>query len=64
MTVGNGQNMKCKLKGLVNMNTKCGETVNITEVLYILQVANKLLSVSRLISKGDTMGDIQGKLTI
>ena len=38
--------------------------VNLTEVLYVPQSVKNLLSVSRLVSKGVTMGDTQDKMTI
>ena len=37
VTVGNVQNMKCKLKGSVNMKFQDGKTVNITKFLYVPQ---------------------------
>ena len=37
VTVVNGQNMKCGLKGSVNMKLKGGETFNLTKVLYVPQ---------------------------
>ena len=64
MTVGNGQKIKCKLKGLVNMNMKGEETVKLTKVLYAPQTVNNILSLSRLVSKGSLMGDTQGKMII
>ena len=36
-TVGNGQKIKCELKGSVNMKFQYGQTVNLTEVLYVPQ---------------------------
>ena len=51
VTVGNGQKMKCELKGSVHVKLKGGETVNLTEVLYIPQSVKNLWSVSRLASK-------------
>ena len=61
MTVGNGQNMKCELKGSVNMKMQGGETVKLIEVMYVPHAVNKLLHVPRLISKGAMMGDTQEK---
>ena len=54
VTVVNIQKMKCELKVTVNMNLQGGETFKLTEVLYILQSAKNILSVSRLISKVKT----------
>ena len=56
VTVGNGQNMKCEIRGLVNMKTQGRETINLAKVLYVPQSFNNLLSLSMNISKGDTMG--------
>ena len=54
VTAGNGQNMKCDLKGSVNMKMQGGEMVNLIEFLYIPQAVKNLLIVSRIVSKGDT----------
>ena len=56
VTVGNGQKMKFELKGSVTMKLQYGQTVKLAEVLYAPQALEKLLSVSRLIQKGATMG--------
>ena len=56
--------MKCEIKGSVNMKFKGVHIVNLMEVLYIPQAVKKLLRVSRLMSKGTTMGDTQYKMTI
>ena len=64
VTVGNGQKMKCELKGSVKMKTQDGQTVKLTGVLYVPQAVKNLLSVSRLISKGATMGTTQDKTII
>ena len=37
--------------------------VNLTEVIYVSQADKNILIVSRIISKGDTMGDTEDKLT-
>ena len=37
VTVGNGQNMKCELKGSVNINIQEGGTVKLTKILYVPQ---------------------------
>ena len=62
--VGNGQNMKCELKGSVNMKLQNGKTVKLNEVLYIPQDVKNLLSISILVSKGATMGSTQDKIII
>ena len=56
--------MKCDLKGSVNMNMQDGKMVKLTEVMYMPQSVEKLLSVSRLVSKGATMGANQDKIII
>ena len=56
--------MKCELKGSVNMKFHYGKTVKLTKVMYVTQAEKNLLSVSRLIPKGTTMGDNQDKITI
>ena len=56
--------MKCDIKGSVNMNIQDGQTVKLNEVLYVPQSVKNLLSVSRLVSKGATMGSTQDKITI
>ena len=48
--------MKCELKGTVNMNLQGGETVKLTEVLYVPQAVKNILSISEHIPKGPTMG--------
>ena len=62
VTVGNIHNMKCELKGSVNMKIKYGQTVKLTEVLYVPQAVKNLLSVPMLFSKGATVGDTQEKI--
>ena len=64
VTVGNGQNMKCDLKGSVSMKVQEGETSKLTKVLYVPQAVKNILSVSRLVLKGATMGDNQDKIII
>ena len=49
VTVGNGQKMKCELKGFVNMKLQDVQTVKLTEVLYVSQAIKNRLSVSSLI---------------
>ena len=56
--------MKCELKVSINMKLQYGKNLKLTEVRYIPQLGKNLLSVSRLVSKGATMGDIQDKTTI
>ena len=41
--MGNGQNMKCGLKGSVNKKLKVGETVNLTRFLYIPQAVKNIM---------------------
>ena len=62
--VGNGQKMNCELKVSVNMRLQNGQTVKLTEVLYVPQSVKILFNVSRLVSKGATMGDTQYKMII
>ena len=59
VAVGNGQKMKCELKGLLNMKIQGGEMVMLTKVLYVPQAVQNLLSVPRIVSKGSTIGDNQ-----
>ena len=54
--------MKYGLKGTVNMKLQEGEMVELTEVLYVYQSVKNLLSVSRLVSKGSTMGATEEKI--
>ena len=63
VTVGNGQKMKCELKGTVNMNLQKEEMIKLTAVIYVPQEVKNILSVSRLISKGFRMGDTKDKIT-
>ena len=56
--------MKCGLKGSVNMKFQDGKTVNITKALYVPQALKNILSVSRLMPKGATMGATQDKITM
>ena len=44
------------------MKLQYGQTVKITEVLYMPQDVKNLLSVSRLVSKGATVGDTRYKI--
>ena len=64
ITVGNDQNMKCKLKGSVNVKLKDVKTVKLTEFLYIPQAVKNRLSVSRIVSKGAMVGATQDKMII
>ena len=61
--MGNGQKKKCKLKGSLNIKLKDGQMVKLAEVLYVSQAVKKLLSVSKIVSKGATMGATQEKMT-
>ena len=56
--------MKYDLKVSVKMNLQDGQTVKLIEVLYVPQTVKNLLSLSRLISKGATMGSTQDKIII
>ena len=51
VTVGNGQNMKCEIKGIENMKLKVRGKFKLNDILYLPQVVKNILSVSRLISK-------------
>ena len=53
--------MKYKINGSINMNFQYGQTVKLTEVLYVPQAAENVLSASRLVSKDATMGATQEK---
>ena len=64
VTVGNGQKIKCAVKGIVNMKPQGEETFKLTKVIYVPQAVNNFLIVSRLVSKGSTIGDTQDKITI
>ena len=64
VTVGNGQKMKCELKGSVNMKLQDGQTVKLNKVLYVPQAVKTLLSVSKLVSKDAKMGTTQGKIIV
>ena len=57
VTVGNGQKMKCEIKGSVNMKIQGRETLKLNESMYVPQAVENFVSVSRLILKGATMGD-------
>ena len=61
--VGNCQNMKCELKGTVNMKLQGGEKSNLENVIYVPQPVKEILSVSRLVAKGDTMGATKDRTT-
>ena len=56
--------MKSELKSSVNMNLKDGQTANLTKVLYVPKAVKNILSISRLISKGITMGATQDRMII
>ena len=56
--------MKSELKSSVNMNLKDGQTANLTKVLYVPKAVKNILSISRLISKGITMGATQDRIII
>ena len=64
VTVGNGQKMKCDKETTLNMNLQGRATVKLTEVLYVPQAVNNILSVSMIILKRATMGATKDKMTI
>ena len=64
VTLVNGQKMQCELKGSVKMKLHDGQTVKLTEVLYVSQAVKNILSVSRLVLNGDTMRGTQRKMII
>ena len=64
LSVGNGQKMNFKLRSSVNMKLQDGQTVKLTKDLYVPQAVKNILSVSRLVSKGETMGGTQDKMII
>ena len=64
MTVVNGKKMKVELKSSVNMKLKGEETFSMTKVLYVPQTVKNIFRVSRIASKGSTMGDTQDKMAI
>ena len=55
--------MNCEIKVTVNMKLQGGKTFKLDEVLYLPQLVNNILSVSRLVSKESTMGDNKDKTT-
>ena len=63
-TMGNGQKMKCNLKGSVNMKLQDGQMAKLTKVLYVPQAVKNLLTVSQLVSKGATIGATKDKMII
>ena len=63
VTVGNGHNMKCKIKCYTNMKLQIGHKVKLTKLLYVLQAENNVLSISRLMPNGATMWANQNKTT-
>ena len=46
------------------MKLQDGQIVKLTEVMYLPQAVKNLLSVSRLVSKGATIGGTQDKISI
>ena len=64
VTVGNGQNMKCEIKSFIIMNVKYGQAVKRTKALYVPQAVKYIYIISRLVSKGATMGATKDKITI
>ena len=64
VTVGNGKKSNHELKVSVKMKIQDGQTVKLTEVLYMPQAVRILLRVSRLVLKSPTTGAIQDKIII
>ena len=64
VTVGNGQKMKCELKGSVKMKLQDQQMAKLIKVLYVIQAVEKLFSVPRLVSKGATMRSTKDKIII
>ena len=56
--------MKCELKGTVNMKLQGGETVKLTDILYVPQAVKIFLRISMLVSKGSITGDTKDRTTI
>ena len=56
--------MEYEIKVTVIMKLQGGNTIKLTESLYLPQSVNNILSVSRVILKGSTMGDTKYKITI
>ena len=52
------------LKVPVNMKVQGGETVELTDILYIPRAVKNILIVLRLVSKGATMWPTKDKMTI
>ena len=63
VTVGNVQNMKCEIKGMVNMKLQGWKTVKFNDFLYVPKAVKNILSVLGVSSKGATMGDTKDKTT-
>ena len=64
VTVENGQKMKCKLKGSVDMKLQDVKMVKLTKVMYVPQAVKKLLNLSKIVLKSATMGATQDKIII
>ena len=62
--MGNGQKMKCELKGSVNMKLKNIETVKLNQSPVHTPSIENLLSTSRLVSKGAMIMDNQDKMEL
>ena len=58
-TVGNGQTMKCEIKGSVNIKIKNGQTVNHNEVLYLPQAVKELLRISSSFQRAPKLGPLR-----
>ena len=63
VTVGNGQKMKCELRSSVNMKLQDVKTAKLTKVLNVPQAVN-FFNVSRIVSKGATMGATKDAMII
>ena len=61
VTVGNGQNMKCELKGSVNMKLKYVKTVKLNKVLYETQAVKNLLAHQGLSQRAPRWGALRIK---
>ena len=64
LTVVNGQKIKCEIKGEVNIKLQGGSTVKLNDILYSPQSVKNIMSVSKLIWKGSTMGATKYKVII
>ena len=56
--------MKCELKIMVNMKLKGGKIFKLNYVLYVPQYVKNVLSLSKIVSKGATMGSPKANMNI